>query len=218
MKISFPSKTNLPSLQKIELQNCIINTIDMSGLTSLKDIEIEGQWNNRNPRLIQITNGSFSGLSNLRRLKIKNVYFNQIPNISGLTNLTNVTIEGRFRKANIPIIEKEITSLTKLKRLNLEIKPPVGTNTLHVLPDFVTMLPNLEYLNLKSSEISNIEGIHRLTKLKNIKASKSALKKITKRPNNYIITKMIEKGLSKEDAIKIMAHSTSTPTCQLRRF
>jgi hypothetical protein len=80
------------------------------------------------------------------------------------------------------------------------------------------MLPNLEYLNLKSSEISDLTGIENLKKIKGIKSSIPTLKRIRKRSNNYKIVEMTKNGLSQSDAIKIMKYSSSTPISQIRRF
>ena len=216
-KVELPS-IGIPSLEKINLYNCVLSNINMSGYSSLKEINIEGPWRDQNPKLITITNSSFSGLSKLSKLKIKNVYLNQIPNISGLTNLTNVIIQGRFINTRIPIIERDITSLTKLKRMTLELKRANNTDPLHNLPKFVTILPNLEYLNLKSSEISDLIGIDKLKKIKGIKSSIPTLKRIRKRPDNYTIVEMTRNGLSEPDAIKIMKYSSTTPISQIRRF
>jgi len=218
VKFDFNSNVGFPSLEKINLYSCIISNINMSGFSSLKEINIEGPWRYQNVELTTITDDSFSGLSNLRKLKIKNIYATQIPNISGLTNLTSVIIEGKFVKTNIPVLEKDITSLKKLKRLTLGIERPNNTDPLISLPKFVTMLPNLEYLNLKSSEISDLTGIENLKKIKGIKSSIPTLKRIRKRPNNYKIVEMTKNGLSQSDAIKIMKYSSSTPISQIRRF
>jgi len=217
VKFDFPSSLILPSLEKINLQTCIISNINLSGCSSLKEINIEGPWR-MDLGLITIKNDSFYGLSNLRKLKIKNIYATQIPNISGLTNLTSVILDGIFVNTDIPILEKDIVSLTKLKRLTIQLSRLNNTDPLISLPKFITMLPNLEYLNLKSSEISDLSGIDKLKKIKGIKSSIPTLKRIRKRPDNYTMVEMTKNGLSQSDAIKIMKYSSSAPVSQIRRF
>jgi len=122
----------------------------------------------KNWNILQLTfkdnlNWTFSIVNNNENTKkiksIKIVYGNNVSNIKGIWNFTNLE-ELDLENCNLKELPIEITKLKKLKRLNLQ------NNNLIEFPKEISNLTSLEYLNLSNNKIKELSSwIWNLTNL-----------------------------------------------------